>query len=105
MTKKLNPNEAPTGYVAAAHYGCTGCAFDPLDDCWPTRAGSGCTPKRREDGQSVIFVKRETTPAEPLPLDTRYILRLPASVKAKAMRIGGAAVIAAIEAAEEGGAE
>lgn len=37
-------------------------------------------------------------------LDTRYTLRLPASVKAKAQRIGAAAVIAAIEAAEEGGA-
>lgn len=38
----------------------------------------------------------------PLPvLDTRYTMRLPAAVKAKAQRIGAAAVIAAIEAAPE----
>lgn len=104
MSKKLNPNEAPTGYVAVAHYGCTGCAFEPLDDCAPTRAASGCTTKRRKDGHSVIFIRRETAPAEPAPLDARITIRVPKATKAKAQRIGAAAVIAAIDAVQEGGA-
>ena len=100
MTNKLNPNEAPPGYVAVADAsarGCSGCAINET----PTCNEANCTAMRRKDGHSVIFIKRKAWLAEPAPLDARYTLRLPASVKAKAQRIGAAAVIAAIEAAQE----
>lgn len=102
MTKKLNPNDAPTGYVAvAAKQGCGGCAFLLPNRQCAMAPNDGCMAFARRDGHSVIFIKRETTPAEPAPLDTRYTLRLPTAVKAKAQRIGAAAVIAAIEAVQE----
>lgn len=96
--KKLNPNEAPAGYVAVADdsaLGCSRCAINATIACQDTE----CTALRRVDGCGVIFIKRETPPLE--PLDARLTLRLPASVKAKAQRIGAAAVIAAIVAAED----
>lgn len=99
MNNKLNPNEAPPGYVAVAASGCNGCEIEDRL-CIDVR----CTKNLRKDRNSVIFIKRETEPLKPAPLDARLTIRLPASVKAKAQRIGAAAVIAAIEAVEEGGA-
>ena len=108
MNNKLNPNEAPPGYVAtpiklANRKGdgpiqsCSGCAFDSLLSCTTERDENGCTNADRVDGHNVIFIKRP----EPTPLDARLTIRLPASVKAKAQRIGATAVIAAIEAVQE----
>ena len=112
MNNKLNQAEAPPGYVATTInmankkgdgpiQSCKGCAFSSLLSCTDERGGNGCTKNDRTDGFTVIFVKREPATAKPAPLDTRYTLRLPAAVKAKAQRIGAAAVIAAIEAKEE----
>lgn len=92
--KKLNPNEAPAGYVAVEAAGCTDCAWRPGSDACLSVA---CAAPLRRDGCCVIFVKRQP----PEPLDARYTIRLPASVKAKAQRIRAAAVIAAIVAAED----
>lgn len=101
MNKKLNPNEAPSGYVAVEDFpgskACFGREANSIEVC----PDAPCTPRRRKDGRSVIFIKPETKPAEPAPLDARLTIRLPASVKAKAQRIGAAAVIAAIEAVQE----
>ena len=83
MTKKLNPNEAPPGYVAvASSLLCKGCAFDALDSCHAERAGHSCTKRDREDGNCVVFIKR-TEAAKPTPLNSRYSQRMPAAVKAK----------------------
>ena len=101
MNKKLNPAEAPPGYVAVAASGCDGCAFRHKESGCVAPEGVACSGPFRGDGVTAIFIKR---PAEPAPLDARYSQRMPAATKAKAMRIGGAAVIAAIEAVEEGGA-
>lgn len=96
--KKLNPNDAPAGYVAVADSSAKGCSRCELNEtllCHQT----ACTALRRADGCGVIFIRSETPPPE--PLDARHTIRLPASVKAKAQRIGAAAVIAAIVAAED----
>lgn len=95
MNKKLNPNEAPAGYVAVADAsarGCSRCAINGMPAC----DEASCTANRRDDGCGVVFVKRE-----PASLDARLTIRLPAAVKAKAQRIGAAKVIAAIEAVQE----
>lgn len=101
MNKKLNPAEAPPGYVAVAASGCDGCAFRHKESGCVAPEGVACSWPSRGDGLPVIFIKRETTPAKPATLDARLTIRLPASVKAKAQRIGAAAVIAAIEAVQE----
>lgn len=93
MNKKLNPAEAPPGYVAVAARGCKGCEIE-----YRLCIDVHCTKDLRKDRHSVIFIKRGT---EPAALDARLTIRLPASVKAKAQRIGAAAVIAAIEAVQE----
>jgi hypothetical protein len=67
---KLNPNEAPEGYVAVEGKGCRGCAFcakHGLDisgyalTC--KRKGSyTCGFSARKDGCSVIFHRKPTKP-------------------------------------------
>lgn len=50
----LNPNEAPSGFVAVETKegnNCTGCAFFRRDAC----ALQNCLPEDRTDGTSVIF--------------------------------------------------
>ena len=49
---KVNPNEAPEGYVAIAEGSCYGCAFD--SNC----SQANCLPGNRYDACSVIFIKK-----------------------------------------------
>lgn len=54
---KLDPNEAPDGYVAEASTTCNRCDFFK-EDCSLRK----CMSYHREDGVSVIFKKREDVP-------------------------------------------
>lgn len=57
MMSKVNPNEAPEGFVAVEEFnGCDTCAFiEQKDTC---HGNHKCTPSRREDGCDVIFKKK-----------------------------------------------
>jgi hypothetical protein len=70
---KVNPNEAPDGYLAEAppYVGCKGCAFyyPPVISseaekafdkiCAEACLFSECVDYRRQDRQNVIFVTKE----------------------------------------------
>lgn len=60
MKNKVNPNDAPKGYIAipmpeSAKDNCKGCAFDGFSTC-----GSNlrCAAQERKDKSAVIFVKK-----------------------------------------------
>jgi len=56
--KVLDPNDAPEGYTAEeATDTCTGCAFDS-DSLAPCGQIHRCLSYDREDGHSVVFVKK-----------------------------------------------
>lgn len=57
---KLNPNDAPAGYVAKLSLGkrCDGCEFKYSGGCFT----AACTMNARKDGLDVIFVKRPAKP-------------------------------------------
>ena len=65
---KVDPNEAPDGYVAAKTVvGCLGCDLDYLSiEC--CRAACGST--HRKDGCEVIFVKRDGKATASWPYDS-----------------------------------
>ena len=52
---KIDPNEAPEGYVAVACDGCYGCEFFHSR---PECLGAACSPGRRNDGCYVIFINK-----------------------------------------------
>ena len=53
---KIDPNEAPEGYVAVKEtFACSGCALTDLDgDCF----AAVCAESHRKDGCNVIFIKK-----------------------------------------------
>lgn len=110
---KLNPNKAPPGVafkagqkVVIAKAGGKYQHYLAVGDKVVIKLVDGDSLSVKIGGATQWVHKSEVVAiGSPLPaLDARITIRLPASVKAKAMRIGGAAVIAAIEAVEEGGA-
>ena len=57
---KVNPNEAPEGYVAVEQSSnlCTGCYFDMKDKgCILPRSSISCVDRHREDKKTVVFIK------------------------------------------------
>lgn len=62
---KLNPNEAPPGYVAVKSLNCDGCAFSPFGSikCDQARCACPCGPHRRKDECNVIFKLKIYKPA------------------------------------------
>lgn len=60
---KLNPNEAPEGYVAVYYgkaIGCGKCCFREAPDCLQP-----CVANERADGCYVIFKRKPTKPTKP----------------------------------------
>jgi len=54
---KVNPNEAPEGYIAIETASCDGCALDAAEHnklCYQ----ADCLPGNRHDTCSVIFIKK-----------------------------------------------
>lgn len=62
---KVDPNEAPEGYMAVESESCANCALINLGDC----VSADCNRDVREDGRNVIFVKRPTKDAASFPYD------------------------------------
>lgn len=63
---KVDPNEAPEGYMAVESLSCANCAFTYCDeDC----VRSFCSDRDRKDGCIVIFVERPTTATASWPYD------------------------------------
>lgn len=56
---KLNPQEAPEGYVAVRQIGCAKCAF--YNNC--ADASTPCSGVVRDDKCCVIFKRKHTKPA------------------------------------------
>jgi hypothetical protein len=59
---RLDPNEAPPGYIAVAAVGCRGCTFDGICNDWRCGCTLPCTPSDRKDKCHVIFVKDTAKP-------------------------------------------
>ena len=68
MMSKIDPNEAPEGYVAVKEtFVCRGCALTYLDgDC----LAADCAESNRKDGCNVIFVKRDGKATASWPYDS-----------------------------------
>ena len=64
---KVDPNEAPTGYVAVECTECYGCEFSYLS---PKCLGAACGSAHRKDGCYVIFVKRDGKATASWPYDS-----------------------------------
>lgn len=64
MTNRINPKEAPKGYVARKprEIGlCTGCDFMLGHTCLNTNPEEPfCMSRERKDNRDVIFVKKKT---------------------------------------------
>ena len=52
---KVDPNEAPEGYVAVECAECYGCEFSYIS---PECLGAACGSGNRKDGCYVIFIKK-----------------------------------------------
>ena len=68
MKTKLNPHEAPKGYIAVRtnRRNCIGCAFHPATDC----QDRPCLPSERNDRCLIHFVKETDAPKRPRPKAT-----------------------------------
>ena len=61
---KINPNEAPEGYVAVSSYlGCGRCDFYIQGQC--TNTAADCLPCERDDGCNVNLIKKMATASWP----------------------------------------
>ena len=64
---KVDPNEAPEGYVAVECAECYGCDLDYLSiEC----CRAACVSMHRKDGCEVIFVKRDGKATAIWPYDS-----------------------------------
>ena len=64
---KVDPNEAPEGYVAVDRDECYGCEFSYTS---PECFGAACCSAHRKDGCNVIFVKRDGKATASWPYDS-----------------------------------
>ena len=64
---RVDPNEAPEGYVAVECAECYGCEFSYLS---PKCLGAACGSAHRKDGCNVIFVKRDGKATASWPYDS-----------------------------------
>lgn len=61
MANKLNPNDAPKGYIAQIPTTgiCEQCVFETEFLCPNVRRTHSCTKTHRKDMHTVVFVKSE----------------------------------------------